>query len=80
MVFLFLFVAMLEQKNIETLKTDVGFSYCAAKRFNIQKVRARDLWHLSHRITRKILSHTISVVLNSQLGNLPLQLENLIKS
>ena len=48
--------------------------------FNIQKVRARDLWHLSHRITRKILSHTISVVLNSQLGNPPLQLENLIKS
>lgn len=49
-------------------------------RFNIQKVRARDLWHLTHRIVRKILSHTISVTLNMKLGNPPLQLETLIKS
>ena len=49
-------------------------------RFNIQKVRARDLWHLTHRIVRKILSHTISVILNMKLGNPPLQLETLIKS
>lgn len=48
--------------------------------FNIQKVRARDLWHLNHRITRKTLSHSVSVILNSQLGHPPLQLENLIKS
>ena len=49
-------------------------------RFHIQKVRARDMWHLSHRVIRKILSHTISVVLNTRLGNLPLQLECLIQS
>ena len=49
-------------------------------RFHIQKVRAKDLWHLTHRIVRKILSHTISVILNIKLGNPPLQLEILIKS
>lgn len=41
-------------------------------RFHIQKVRAKDLWHLTHRIIRKILSHTISVILNTKLGNPPL--------
>ena len=49
-------------------------------RFHIQKVRAKDLWHLTHRITRKILSHTICVVLNKKLGHSPIQLENLILS
>ena len=49
-------------------------------RFHIQKVRAKDLWHLTHRIVRKILSYTISVILNIKLGNPPLQLEILIKS
>ncbi|MFP6819743.1 MAG: IS982 family transposase, partial [Acinetobacter sp.] len=42
--------------------------------------RAKDLWHLTHRITRKILSHTIAVILNTRLGNPPLQLESLIQS
>jgi len=50
------------------------------EQFNIQKVRAKDLWHLTLRIGRKILSHTIAVILNTQLGNQPLQLEKLIKS
>ena len=50
------------------------------ERFHIQKVRAKDLWHLTHRITRKILSHTIAVILNIRLGNPPLQLESLIQS
>lgn len=49
-------------------------------RFHIQKVRAKDLWHLTHRIGRKILSHTICIILNKNLGNEPLQLENLIFS
>ncbi|MGL2933384.1 IS982 family transposase, partial [Acinetobacter haemolyticus] len=37
-------------------------------------------WHLTHRITRKILSHTICVVLNKKLGHSPIQFENLILS
>lgn len=32
--------------------------------FNIQKVRAKDLWHLSHRCIRKILAHNFCFVLN----------------
>ena len=47
-------------------------------RFNIQKVRAKDLWHLSHRFIRKILSHTICVVMNKKCGYSPIQLEKLI--
>jgi hypothetical protein len=29
-----------------------------AERFDIEKTKARDVWHLTNRITRKILSHT----------------------
>jgi hypothetical protein len=50
------------------------------ERFNIQKVWARDLWHLTHRISRKILAHTLCTILNKQFGNEPLQLESLVKS
>ena len=49
-------------------------------RFHIQKVRAKNLWHLTHRITRKILSHTVCIVLNKKLGHSPIQFENLILS
>ena len=40
-------------------------------RFNMQKVRARDLWHLSHRFMRKILAYNFCFVINKQLGNPP---------
>lgn len=46
--------------------------------FHIEKVRARDLWHLTSRVARKVLAHTIGVCLNRQLGRAPLQLEGLI--
>jgi mitochondrial fission protein ELM1 len=32
------------------------------ERFNIQKHKAKDLWHLASRIYRKVLSHTISII------------------
>nr|VFK04438.1 MAG: hypothetical protein BECKH772B_GA0070898_104442 [Candidatus Kentron sp. H]VFK04890.1 MAG: hypothetical protein BECKH772A_GA0070896_104752 [Candidatus Kentron sp. H]VFK08018.1 MAG: hypothetical protein BECKH772C_GA0070978_104772 [Candidatus Kentron sp. H] len=48
------------------------------ERFNIQRIRARDTWHLTVRIARKILSHTMVVFLNLAAGNRPLQLEKLI--
>ena len=41
-------------------------------RFNMQKVRARGLWHLSHRFMRKILAYNFYFVINKQLGNPPL--------
>ena len=48
------------------------------EQFNIQKVRARDLWHFSNRIAQKVLSHTIAVFINKKIGNQPLQFENLV--
>jgi hypothetical protein len=46
--------------------------------FHIQKVKARDIWHLTSRIARKILAHTVAVFVNKMLGNKPLQLEKVI--
>ena len=48
-------------------------------RFNIQKVRARDLWHLSHRFIRKILSHTVCVVMNKNVVIRRFNLKSLFK-
>jgi IS5 family transposase len=42
------------------------------ERFNLEKVRARKMWYLTNRITRKILAHTICVFVNKQNGNPPL--------
>ncbi|MEY3289900.1 MAG: hypothetical protein RLZZ419_2142 [Pseudomonadota bacterium] len=34
------------------------------QRFNIEKIRARDLWHLTNRFVRKLLSYTMAIFLN----------------
>lgn len=49
-----------------------------AERYNIKRAWARDLWHLCHRIIRKILSHTVAVWVNVTQGHQPLQLERLL--
>ena len=46
--------------------------------FHIQKVRARDLWHFTHRISRKILAHTVGIFVNKLLENKPLQFERIL--
>lgn len=48
---------------------------CAVKR-----LWARDLWHLSNRLLRKVLMHTLAVLLNVELGNPPLQLARVVAS
>lgn len=48
-------------------------------RFHIEKVRARKVWYLTNRIARKILAHTLCVLINKQNGNPPLQFELLVK-
>ena len=48
-------------------------------RFNIEKSWARDLWHFTNRIARKILSHTMATFINKMMGNQPLQFDNLLK-
>lgn len=48
------------------------------ERYDIERTRARDLWHYQHRLIRKVLSHTICVFLNLQLGRPPLNLDGLV--
>lgn len=51
-----------QRKRVETVISQL------VERFNIQRVRARDLWHFNNRINRKILSHTIAMHANIYLG------------
>lgn len=46
-----------------------------SQQFHIEKIRARDLWHLTNRIVRKVLAHTVGMMVNKLLGNPPLQFE-----
>lgn len=48
---------------------------CAVKR-----VWARDRWHLSSRLLRKVLMHTLAVLLNVALGTPPLQIAQVVSS
>ena len=48
------------------------------ERFQIKRVWARDMWHLSSRIMRKVLSHTAAIVVNRAEGNSPLRLADLL--
>jgi Transposase DDE domain len=47
-------------------------------RFHAKRVWARDDWHLWNRLLRKVLSHTLAVLLNGASGNPPLQLARLL--
>lgn len=47
------------------------------ERFSIEKVWARDLWHLSSRLNRKLLAHTVCRWLNRHSAE-PLQFERLV--
>ena len=60
------------RKGIETVISQL------TERFSINRIRTRDLWHYKHRITRKVLAHTICVFMNLQLGRNPLDFEGLI--
>ena len=48
-------------------------------RFHVKCVWARDLWHLTSRIYRKVLAHTVAFIMNLQQGNLPLQFDLLLQ-
>ena len=47
-------------------------------RYLIKRVWARDMWHLSNRLLRKTLSHTVAFMLNQAQGNPPLQISKLV--
>jgi hypothetical protein len=48
------------------------------ERLSMKRVWARDLWHLSSRLLRKVLAHTVMVVLNRERGDEPLRLAELL--
>lgn len=54
------------RKLVETVGSQL------TERFQIAKIRVKDFWHYQHRLYRKILSHTVAVCLNLQLGLPPL--------
>lgn len=60
------------RKLIETVGSQL------AGRFAIEQIRVRDLWHLQHRIIRKVLAHTLAVVFNLHLGRSPLDFDGLL--
>ena len=47
-------------------------------RLHIEKVRAKDLWHLTNRITRKLLSHTVAHCIARAQGITGLSFDDLI--
>lgn len=49
------------------------------ERFHIQKVRARDWWHLSNRLSRKILAHIVCSFINCHLCRPATQFDGLVK-
>jgi hypothetical protein len=58
-------------------RIDTVFSQLVG-RYSVKRVWARDLWHLTGRLLRKVLSHTIAFLLNHQVGNPALQLSKLL--
>ena len=49
------------------------------ERYRIKRIWARDAWHLTSRLLRKVLSHTLAVLLNAERGcPQPLQLARLL--
>jgi len=49
------------------------------KRFHIEKVRARDTWHLANRFICKLLAPTMGCFLGKLIGNLILLFESLVE-
>jgi hypothetical protein len=49
-----------------------------ADRYHGKRTWARDLWHLCHRVIRKVLSHTVVCWLNIRLGRPPLDFAGLL--
>ena len=49
-----------------------------AQPFPLEKVWARDLWHLTSRIARKVFAHPFGLFVNRSLGRPDLQFEGLV--
>jgi hypothetical protein len=60
------------RRLIETVNSQL------TERFHFERIRCRDLWHLTSRVNRKILAHTLCCWLNHRLGRDLLQFEGLV--
>lgn len=60
------------RRLIETVNSQLS------ERFHLERVWARDRWHLSSRINRKILAHTVCCFLNHQAGRELLHFDTLV--
>ena len=49
-----------------------------AVRYHAKRTWARDLWHLCHRLVRKILSHTVLACVTTRAGWSPLSFDKLL--
>jgi len=49
-----------------------------AERLHVKRVWAQDPWHLWSRLLRKLLDHTLAVLLNTQAGTPHIQLARLL--
>jgi hypothetical protein len=61
-----------KRQKIETIFSQL------VSRFNMKKVRTRDAWHFSSRFLRKVLSHTMAVVLCRREGIAPTRIWELL--
>lgn len=60
------------RRLIETVNSQLS------ERFSLERVRARDRWHLTSRVNRKLLAHTLCCFLNYQLGRKLLHFDTLV--
>lgn len=51
-----------------------------SERFNIERVRAKDLWHQASGFWRKLLAHTVCIRISLIQGHEPLQFDRLMLS
>jgi hypothetical protein len=60
------------RRLIETVNSQLS------ERFQFERIRCRDRWHLTSRVNRKILAHTLCCWLNHMLGRDLLQFDGLV--
>lgn len=49
------------------------------ERFKIQSIRAKDTWHLTMKIGRKVFAHSVCFLVNKSINSqIPLQIEKLL--
>ena len=61
-----------QRRRIETVLGQL------AERMHVKRTWARDLWHLCHRLIRKVLCHTVAAFINVSQGRPPITFDALL--